>query len=153
MQHDPARTTPVGLSRYAKDFFDCALAVDETIGERPGFEINAPVPVMYLVGHAIELSLKAYLSSRGISLEDLASRKYGHNLVKCYNQACQLGLLDLVAFEPEEVEGMKVLNELYCTKQLNYIVTGEKLFPVFGPIQGFAERLLAAVGPEVSFPG
>ncbi|MDK9558269.1 hypothetical protein QQF73_11615 [Marinobacter sp. M216] len=153
MRHDPARTTPVGLSKYAKEFLDCALAADETIGERPGYEIIAPVPVMYLIGHAIELSLKAFLSSKNISLSDLASKRYGHDLVKCYDKACELGLRDLVAFESGEVEGMRVLNKLYCTKQLNYIVTGEKIFPVFGPIQSFAERLLGVVGPEVGFQG
>lgn len=151
MKHDPARTTPVGLSRYAREFLDTAMAADKTVGEQPGYEIHAPVPIMYLVGHAIELSLKAYLASKGVPLDDLASRTYGHDLEACFNKAVQLNLNTIVTFENDEIEGMKVLNALYCTKQLNYIVNGTKLFPVFGPIQGFAERLLAAVGPSVGY--
>jgi hypothetical protein len=62
-----------------------------------------------------------------------------------------VGLGTIVTFENDEIGGMEVLNDLYCTKQLNYIVTGAKTFPVFGPIQGFAERLLGAVGPHVGY--
>lgn len=106
---------------------------------------------MYLVGHAIELSLKAYLASKGVSLKDLALKPYGHDLEACFEKAKDLNLGVIVAFESGEIEGMRVLNTLHCTKQLNYIVTGAKTFPVFGPIQRFAERLLAAVGPHVGY--
>lgn len=151
MRHDPARTTPIGLSRYARDFLDVALSADDDVGMRPGFEIHAPVPIMYLVAHAIELSLKAYLAHCGVSLDDLASRKFGHNLDACYEKALEQGLSDIVDFEAGDIAAMRVLNELYCTKQLNYIVTGTKDVPVFGPIQSFAERLLSAVGPHVGY--
>jgi hypothetical protein len=151
MRGNSKRTTPIGLSRYAREFLDCAEAADDQVGAEVGYEIVAPIPVMYLVGHAIELSLKAYLSYNGISLEDLARKNYGHNLVACYDKACELGLLDILDVEPVDSEVLKVLNELYCTKQLNYIVTGPKTFPVFGPLHDFSERLLRAVGPHVGY--
>lgn len=151
MHFDPARTTPIGLSRYAREFLDCALAADDKVGKRLGYEIHAPVPVMYLVGHAIELSLKAYLAFSGVSLRELASKNFGHNLEACYVEARKRALDELVTFEAIEVAGMKVLNELYSNKELNYIVTGAKQIPVFGPIQGFAEHLLDAVGPHVGY--
>ena len=148
---DPIRTTPIGMARYARDFFDTAMAADEDVGMRPGYEIIAPVPVMYLVGHAIELGLKSYLLHHGVTLDELPKRKYGHNLEKCFKKAKELGLSQIVSFEDGEVEGMRVLNELYCTKQLNYIESGAKQFPVFGLIQGFCTKLLNGVGPHVGY--
>ena len=63
MHNDPLRTTPLGMIRYAHEFMEAALAVDEKMGSKPGFEIVAPIPALYLLGHSIELSLKAYLLS------------------------------------------------------------------------------------------
>ena len=80
MRDDPHRTTPIGLARYAREFFDCALAADDKVGHRPGFEIIAPIPVMYLIGHSIELCLKSYLVFKDVPLPELRSNKYGHDL-------------------------------------------------------------------------
>ena len=151
IHNDPKRTTPIGLVQYAREFFDTALAADDEIGRRPGFEIIAPIPVMYLVGHSIELGLKAYLVHEGVSLDELPTKKYGHNLEKCFDAANQLGLSNIVQLEAGEIDAMKVLNELYSTKQLNYIVSGSKTFPVFGPIQSFCQKLLDGIGPYVGY--
>lgn len=151
MHDDPERTTPVGLARYAREFFDCALAADDKVGHRPGFEIIAPIPVMYLVGHSIELCLKSYLAFRGVPLRDFRSKKYGHNLMKCLKKAKELGLNEHVTLDDGEQRALAVLNELYSTKQLNYIVTGAKEFPVFGPIQTVNAKLLDAICPLVGY--
>lgn len=151
MHDDPKRTTPIGLARYAREFFDCALAADEKVGHRPGFEIIAPIPVMYLVGHSIELCLKSYLAFNGIPLRELRSKKYGHDLAKCLKKAKELGLNTHVMLDSGELHAFAVLNELYSTKQLNYIVTGAKEFPVFGPIESACRKLLNAICPLVGY--
>ena len=151
MQDDPQRTTPVGLARYARDFFDYALAADAKVGERPGFEIIAPVPVMYLVGHSIELCLKSYLAFHGVSLKKFRSKKYGHDLERCYKKAKELGLNAHVTLNDGELHAFAVLNDLYSTKQLNYIVTGAKQFPVFGPIETVCRKLLDGICPVVGY--
>ncbi len=151
MHDDPKRTTPIGLARYAREFFDCALAADDKVGRRPGFEIIAPIPVMYLVGHSVELCLKAYLTFQGVSLQELRTRKYGHDLDKCLKKAKELGLNTHIKLDDDEYHALSVLNELYSTKQLNYIVTGAKQFPVFGPIESACKKLLNAVCPLVGY--
>mgnify|MGYP001619690979 CR=1 FL=1 len=152
MHDDPKRTTSIGLARYAREFFDCALAADDKVGHRPGFEIIArAIPVMYLVGHSIELCLKSYLIFRGVPLSDLKTKKYGHDLVKCLKKAKELGLNTYVELDDGEHDALTVLNELYATKQLNYIVTGTKRFPVFGPIQTLSTKLLDAICPLVGY--
>lgn len=151
MHDDPVRTTPVGLARYAREFFDCAMAADAKVGIRLGFEIIAPIPVMYLVGHSIELCFKSYLVFEGVSLHALRIKRYGHDLVKCLKKAKELGLNTHVKLDEGEQHALSVLNELYSTKQLNYIVTGEKEFPVFGPIQSVNTKLLDAICPLVGY--
>lgn len=151
MNNDPKRTTPIGLARYAREFFDCALAADDKVGHRPGFEIIAPIPVMYLVGHSIELCLKSYLVFCSVPLSDLRTKKFGHDIVKCLKKANELGLGVHVSLDDMEHNAFVVLNELYSTKQLNYILTGGKVFPVFGPVESACRKLLDAICPLVGY--
>ncbi len=147
---DPSRTTSVGLLRYGAEFMEAALAADEKMGQKAGHEIVAPVPVMFLVGQAIELALKAYLLSKGVELSKLRL-KYGHDLHRCLRKAKELGLLDAVPLQADEETAIEILNPLYASKQLQYIVTGAKTFPVFGPLERAAAKLLKGVGAHVGY--
>ncbi len=149
MHNDPDRTTPLGMIRYSYEFLEAALAVDEKIGHRAGYEIVAPIPALYLIGHSIELSLKSYMLLHGVTLGQL--RKYGHNLYACFSDSKTFGLLNHVTFEDGQEGAFEILDELYSTKQLEYIVTGHKHFPVFGLIVLFAVKLFNAVSLLVGF--
>ncbi|MAX51861.1 MAG: hypothetical protein CMH22_07745 [Methylophaga sp.] len=151
LHEDPDRTTTVGMARYAVDFFKAALAADEKLGLETGYETVAPVPVMFLAGQSIELILKSYFIHKGISLRDIRL-KYGHGLQKSLTDAIELGLSNIVSLTEEDIDTIKLLDELYSSKQLQYIVTGAKTFPVFGPIETVTRKLLFAVGYEVGFP-
>jgi hypothetical protein len=61
---DPARTTAIGMLRYAIEFYAAALAADRAIGDMGGYEITAPTPLNYLIGHAIELGLKPTIRAK-----------------------------------------------------------------------------------------
>ncbi len=140
------------MVRYSHEFLEAALAVDEKIGTRAGFEIVAPIPALYLIGHSIELSLKAYLLHHDIPLHELRSKRhFGHSLHTCLRKAKELGLLDHVRFNNQEEGAFEILDNLYSTKQLEYIVTGAKQFPVFGLIELFSVKLFNAVSIIVGF--
>ena len=138
-----------GYARYAREFHDSALAADDAVGTRKGYDIIAPAPVMYLFGHSIELILKSYLAHNGVNENKL--RKIGHNLEKCYKKAKELGLNSVVNLDAENIEVLKVLNALYQSKQLNYMDTGRKTFPIIGPLQTLCVVLLDSIGPEVGY--
>lgn len=150
MHDDPLRTTALGLARYSHEFLEAALAVDERIGREPGYEIVAPIPALYLVGHSIELSLKAYLLHKGQTLQTL--RRYDHNLRKCLQAAEALGLSTLLQFSSQEKGAFEILDVLYSTKQLEYIVTGPKHFPIFGPLETFAAKAFNTIAGVVGYP-
>ena len=151
-EHEEDRTTALGLARYAFEYVEAARLVDEHIGHQPGYEIVAPIPALYLAGHGIELSLKAYLRHHGLSVEQLASRAYGHNLHKCYRKSKELGLHDIYKPSGAEEGALELLNGLYMIKELEYIKTGMKHFPSFALIERMAVSLCNAVGPHVKFP-
>ena len=146
---DESRTTAIGLARYAADFLEAALATDDRMGKNPQYTIVAPIPALYLIGHSLELYIKAYLRHHGRSKKNLKS--IGHDLKKCLRRAKELGILEHVQFESGELEAFDVLHELYCSKQLNYIEKGAKTFPVFGPLESMAKKLDKAIGPYVGY--
>ncbi len=67
-------TTSIGLARYAKDFLEAALAVDDSVGMREEYQIIPPIPVLYLVGHSIELALKAFLVHKACLFQNFAAK-------------------------------------------------------------------------------
>jgi hypothetical protein len=52
----------------------------------------------------------------------------------------------------EDTVAIELLDTLYSTKQLQYIVTGAKAFPIFGPLKRASLKLAQGVGRAVGFP-
>ena len=125
--------------------------MDDALGSQPGYEIVAPIPAMFLIGQSIELSLKAYLLAKGVELRTLRTR-YGHKLVPCMEEARSRGLASIVELTTEDEAAIEVLDPLYASKQLQYIVTGSKRFPIYGPLEGVALKLLEAIAKHVRYP-
>lgn len=74
----------------------------------------SPVVQAYLLGHAIELYLKAFLLQSGLTTAILRSRKhYGHDLEKLLTAARDKGIDKLVRVSPQMVEDISKLNALY----------------------------------------
>ncbi|HXG28769.1 MAG TPA: hypothetical protein VNJ47_07965 [Nevskiales bacterium] len=151
LHEDPARTTPHGLIRYASEFYAAAVAVDDSLDKKQGYEIFAPVPVMFLAGQSIELSLKAFLLAKGIDLRALRLQ-YGHKLSSSLQRAKKLGLGDIVVLTDTDESAIAVLDPLYSSKQLQYIITGVKTYPIFGPLEEATRKLLEAVAVFVDYP-
>lgn len=127
------------------------MAADDKLGKKEGYEIVAPIPVMFLVGQSIELALKAYLLAKGVELRKLR-RDYGHELHRSLRKAKELGLADVVTLSDEEENVLVLLDALYSTKQLQYIITGAKTFPVFGPLESAARKLVYGIAPVAGYP-
>jgi len=132
---------------YAIEFYAAAIATDDAIGEKAGHQVTAPVSVNYLIGHSIELALKAYVLQAG---GDLALIKgIGHRLRDGYRVACERGLNEHFRPTNEHMSVLEVLDVLYSDKQFEYIETGAKRFPLFAPLQDFARQLLLAVANAI----
>lgn len=150
IRHDPEKTTPTGLVRYAEDFFLASVAVETTLGSKIGSGNIPSIPSLYLAGHSIELSFKAFLLSNGITHDKLI-RNFGHDLKKCFHEAKCFGIESKFVPSAPELGAFELLNDLYSSKQLEYIVTGMKYMPLFALIQSFAKNLLIVVSDRVGY--
>ncbi len=150
LHDDPERTNYIGMARYAVDFFKVALAAEDTLGTEKGCETLVSIPIMFLVGQSIELILKSYLLYKEVSLKELRT-KYGHGLIICLDKAKELGVTDIVALTQDDINNIKIIDDLYSSKQLQYIVTGGKTFPDFSPLERVTRKLLISIGQEVGF--
>jgi len=144
-----SRTTALGLARYARDYLEAALVVDEHLGKRPRYLRVAPIPAYFLLTHALELTLKAYLRAGGLTVEELSARPLGHDLRALYSKACDLGLPALYQLTEEDSSALHLLAELNEGHQLRYVEAGAKTFPSWAIAEPFVVRLHQAVAPTI----
>ncbi len=81
----------------------------------------------------------------------LRSKDYGHDLLKCWEKSIELGLGDVFKFTSDDTIIIQLLNDHYSRKELEYIFTGDKEFPVFGPLHKLAINLVNTIGPLVGY--
>lgn len=104
-----SRTTAIGLARYAKEYLEAAIVVDQEMGSKKEHVTISPIPAYFLLTHGIELTLKAYLRHAGLTVEQLGARELGHDLRALYTKARELGLDDLYKLTAEDAEAFELL--------------------------------------------
>ena len=128
-------TTPYGMWRYGNDFRKAALAVSSHYNDR------AFMPYYFLLGQSIELSLKAFLLGRGVSLKELRSKKYGHDLKALLDEARRHRLGLEVKLENTHCAVIHLLGIEYLDKRFQYIRTGLMHLPDIWLAQEAADKL------------
>lgn len=77
--------TPYGMWRYGNDYRTAAVYVLTQYPDQPF------VPYLSLLGQSIELTLKAFLLAKGVSLDDLKN-KFRHDLKALAQEARKQGV-------------------------------------------------------------
>lgn len=148
---DEERTTPIGLVRYAYEYLEAAILVEERAADKkPGKQIS-PTPAYFLAFHGIELTLKSFLRSKKVTVRQLSGREFGHGLSTCYRKATELGLANIFNEDPRDVTALEMLEGLNDKQGLRYIRTGSKNFPLWSIVEPFAVRLHQAVASHVGY--
>jgi hypothetical protein len=114
-------TTPFGMLRYAEEYRRAAELVHQ--------QDELLMPAHTLLGLTYELATKAYLLGRGMSVEVLSKRPYGHDLEELWNEAMGRRIDRLVALAPIIGDVVATLNIHYKTHEFRYIKTGTKTVP------------------------
>ena len=110
---------PIGLWVYAERYRDGALRLSAT--ENAEYD-----PVRhYLVCHAIELALKAFLSLRGMTLLELSEGAYGHNLDTILASADSKGMAEFVSLTDEHRAEIRDATLYYAGKVFEYPALSE----------------------------
>lgn len=145
---DEERTTAIGLARYAYEYIEAAMLVERN---DPTPTHISPIPAYFLALHGIELTLKAYLRHKGLTVKELRDQKYRHDLHACHRKAKELGLLSVFKEIPTDADAMRMLVGLNEHQGLRYIKTGMKHFPLWPLVESLAVRLHQAVAPAVGY--
>lgn len=104
--------TPCGFLKNASEFY---LAADFLLKKTNG---EVSLPAYYLLGLALELSLKAYLLHCGISAKDLSNQtKFGHDLCKLLDGAIERKLSSVISFSKQEQAVICLLSVDYNKKR------------------------------------
>lgn len=120
---------PLGLQFYAEMYFAAAKALPT-----PDVPFEPVRP--YLVCHAIELGLKAFLSLKGHQMVNLAEGQFGHKLSAILSEAESAGLLEVVPLTAAHREAIKGAETYYAGKVFEYPAVGEALsaYPGMPPL-------------------
>lgn len=145
------RTTAIGLARYALEYIEAARVVDEAHAHKSPGDMISPIPAYFLAYHGIELTLKSFLRHNGVTVRQLGSRTYGHDLHSCYRKAKELGLLGIFNVTQNDIDAIDMLAGLNQGHGLRYIKTGTKMFPLWSLVNSLAVRLHQAVAPTVGY--
>lgn len=143
-QMDGGKWTPHALGlrnfamyRYAEEFHDTAL------------KAGSPLVRAYLLGHALELYLKAYLLHSGFRTTKL-KQEFGHSLKALLREAEIEGLGAHLHITAELRDDLARLNKVYISKALQYFSVLYLLVPPTVPklvrMFRFATSLRKTVG-------
>ena len=125
--NDPGVTSPFGMLRFAEEY-RAAAALVMRAKDPPGYS----APAFMMIGQSIELSLKAFLLARGVPLDELKFKPYGHDLAALLAEAQRRRIDRLVPLYDFHVDSIKTLAPVYGRHEFRYIVTGTKTIPNWG---------------------
>ena len=144
---EPAKiyVSPTGFLVYARDFLEAHKSHKP---EKPFSPAS-----YYLICRSLELSLKAFLLTKGVTRPEIRDRKkLGHNLQKILERAFELDINSVSPISSEQVLEIEKANNWYARKGFEYfeiknIVDGKETLPDLNVLVEFAERLAIDLEP------
>lgn len=135
---DQNQPTPFGTLRYAEDY---RIAAEKVIGDENSLKSVLLMPAYHLMGHSIELSLKAHLLATGVRNSKLMGRGYGHDIERLLRKAVTRDLSRLVPVDDTERHIVQVLAAPHRDHQFRYIKVGSKTLPFWSEVGALAKKL------------
>ncbi len=133
------RTSALGLFNYANSY---RLPAEALLANK----ISATLPyapISFLYYHAIELYLKSYLRSCGMTVDDLRS-KFGHKAHDLALEASRSGLV----LRAEDQELFQFMTSTNAVMEARYIATGAKQIPELSSLSDASLYLHKEIGPK-----
>jgi hypothetical protein len=127
---------PFGYWRYAKEFADAGHVVLSNSSSQ------ISMPALFLLGQSIELSLKAFLLKKGVSIEKLRNKPYRHDLFTLIKESRRRKLGREVKLTVKELANVELLNIEYKDRNFQYIKTGYIRVPFPSVIDKISYKLV-----------
>lgn len=145
LQEAEERTTARGLSTFAERYIEAAMIVDEKQGKRTWLKTTSSIPAYFLAAHGVELTFKAFLRHKGMTVAELRHPEVGHDLRQLFRKSKEYGLLDIFRMRASDMRALLLLVQMNEYQGLRYIRSGAKVFPEWKIVEPFAVRLHQAV--------
>lgn len=100
----------------------------------------------YLLARGMELSMKAFLFDHGTKLNELRSKKVGHN-IEALIKKCQEK--EFPALSISEMRHIKLLNRAYYKKGLEYDNNIFQALPDLGKLKELAEKIIGEISKKL----
>ena len=143
-----ANSAPLGVINLSKQFLAAARHTQEP-ATNAAQEIGQKLSLVayYLAGHSIELSFKAFLLGRGMTVETLRNRKYGHNLSVLLAESRRRKLGNCVKLARQDLAVVQTLDGCYAAKEFEYMFYGSRTLPRYSLVIALATRLHGGIAP------
>lgn len=143
---DMDRSPPIAVFLSGESFFQSAQYLRTGIKEE-AVRLRFNMPVYYLYSHAMELVLKAYLRSKGLTSNRLRSREYGHKLQLIWEACLAEGLPHHPANDAFVAQMVEILDPFAVDFEFRYIQTGFKSLPTLDAVENAVSELMRTVRP------
>ncbi|WFU55729.1 hypothetical protein QA639_40390 [Bradyrhizobium pachyrhizi] len=144
---DIDRSPPIAVFLSGESFFISAEYLRRGLEDKD-LQLRFSMPVYYLYCHALELTLKAYLRSKGFSSNRLASREFGHKLQVLWKSCVAEGLKGHAVNDAFIAQAIELLDPFATDFEFRYIKVGPKSLPTLDAVAGAVEDLMATVRPH-----
>lgn len=141
------RSPPIGVFLSGESFFRSARHL-QLACETGELRLRFDMPVYYLYCHAFELTLKAFLRTKGMSAHRLASREFGHKLHVLWKACLAEGLQSSPVADASIAQAIELLDPFAREFEFRYIKVGFKRLPTLTDVQSAVADLMAAVKPH-----
>ncbi len=134
---------------------ESALHLQAKINQ-PGYYSYVPLhSVLFLFYRSIELALKAYLLSNGMTAEELRdTKRFGHKIANLYDVARNRNISSMLTLTKEEEEILTSMSRHYSSKSYEYpehVWVQEK--PPLVVLSGLCRKVVYAVETIFDGPG
>ena len=135
-------TAALGSLSLASEYLAAAtIVLPPPTTDLEALRMKISFPAYFLVGHSIELSLKAFLLGRGVTKDQLKSRIFGHKLDALLTEARRRRLGNEVKLPQVETRAIVELNYCYSVKEFEYVEVGYRRLPSYALVHRVAGRL------------
>lgn len=141
--NDIDRSPAIGVLNFGKSYVDAAEIILRQI-ESGNEHLSFDDPILFLLGHGLELTFKAFLRAKGISAGRL--KGFGHDLVRLLETVRQHGLE--VAVDETTMQHLKLLGLHFGPPyEIRYFQIGYKVWPNPQLLLIFAQQLYRQLLP------
>jgi hypothetical protein len=140
------RSPAIAFFLSAESFLQCAQKLHK-LHESNELRLRFSMPIYYLYCHSLELVMKSFLRAKGLSTQQLGSRKFGHKLEKLWEECLRQGLQPVQKKSAIITEVIRSLDPFAEAYKFRYIEVGYQCLPALDDVQSAVSDLVACIRP------